>query len=458
MKHIRVQLRTLRQACVVCISISNVLFLMLWARPVGAHITGRSASHIALSERTPTALYFSVLLDLDADDLQESLKHRFDTDGSGFIDPIEYYRHRLSLGAMLAGGLQLKYRGHECRAKVTGFEPPSGQGAGRWNLRYRCIVENPGPKTQKRGEGAALEENSAHAPAAHSDRAGDERSRVSDLSGLVLSMPLLLSMRPKHQHLLVLDGGEQGKTISHLMDAENWEIGQNAGATSERFISPLRQGFLHVTSGYDHLLFVFCLFLIPMGKKRLLWLLSTFTLAHSITLSLVAFKVASVPLRIVDPLVCLSIIAVAGHTLKRGHHRVSQHFYMEYITVFFFGLIHGLGFGAGLAELSTQVDLLLVLAFNMGVELAQMAVLVPFAMLLWLLSRTWKHPQIYAGAWTVMGAVLLWPYDTTLSVTFLLLGLTWTALWKPCNGRTILHWTNLAALLMGAGLLIVSLG
>ncbi len=106
-------------------------------------------------------------------------------------------------------------------------------------------------------------------------------------------------------------------------------------------------GFDHILpKGLDHILFVLGLFLLCARWKPLLWQVTSFTAAHTITLGLATFGVVSLPSSIVEPLIALSIVYVAIENVvheKLGRFRV--------VVVFFFGLLHGLGFAGVLREL-----------------------------------------------------------------------------------------------------------
>lgn len=149
-------------------------------------------------------------------------------------------------------------------------------------------------------------------------------------------------------------------------------------------------GFKHIVPlGVDHILFVVALFLGGRDFKTLLLQTAVFTLAHSATLALSTFGVVSLSPRIVEPLIALSIGIVGLENLLR-HQGASRG---RLAVVFFFGLLHGLGFAGILAEtpLVEGQRLLALLLFNLGVELGQVAVLAAA----FLLSLPFKDPNQY---------------------------------------------------------------
>ncbi len=166
-------------------------------------------------------------------------------------------------------------------------------------------------------------------------------------------------------------------TIFTLTEESPWQ---------QQFASFLKLGIEHIFTGYDHILFLIAL-LLPGGKlPELLKIITAFTIAHSLTLSLAALNIITLPTALVESLIALSIIYVAVENLwhKQFRHR-------GWIT-FAFGLVHGLGFANILQELTgSQGNLVLSLAsFNLGVELGQVAiVLIAFLWLRVLHKYTW---------------------------------------------------------------------
>ena len=149
------------------------------------------------------------------------------------------------------------------------------------------------------------------------------------------------------------------------------------------FFSFIRAGFVHVVPlGMDHILFVLGLFLLSRMWKPLLWQVTTFTIAHTITLGLATTGLVYVPGSVVEPVIAGSIVVIALENV----------FYPKYspwrlLIVFVFGLVHGLGFAGALSELQLPAPSLLVglLGFNVGVEGGQLTVIaLAFIATLWL--------------------------------------------------------------------------
>lgn len=165
----------------------------------------------------------------------------------------------------------------------------------------------------------------------------------------------------------------------------------------EVFANYLELGFLHIIPrGFDHILFVIGLFLLSPRLKALLWQVSAFTVAHTLTLALGATGVVRLPANIVEPLIALSILWVAVENLLTDKlHR------WRIVVVFCFGLLHGLGFAGVLIEigLSGAHFYAALLAFNIGVELGQLTVIaLCFLAFGWAMQRPGYHRRVVAPA------------------------------------------------------------
>ncbi len=153
------------------------------------------------------------------------------------------------------------------------------------------------------------------------------------------------------------------------------------------------EGFRHVLPlGWDHILFILAMFLMDRRLRPVLLQSLCFTAAHTITLGLAMAGILSVPGRIVEPLIALSIAGVAAENLLAS--RVRPH---RLALIFGFGLVHGLGFGGALAAvLQSSGGPLPLLAANLGVEGAQVTILLAAAAAFRLLPPP-AHPKTVYG-------------------------------------------------------------
>jgi hypothetical protein len=177
------------------------------------------------------------------------------------------------------------------------------------------------------------------------------------------------------------------------------------------FVSYIKQGFEHILpEGLDHILFVLGLFLLCRAWKPILIQVTTFTVAHTITLALATLGYVSIAPRIVEPIIAASIAVVALENIFRptyGKFRL--------LLVFVFGLIHGLGFAQKLIDERIPSGSIVssLLGFNIGVEFGQLAVIgLAVAATSWI-----KDEEKYRG-WVVIPASaaiavagLFWAYQ-----------------------------------------------
>lgn len=185
-----------------------------------------------------------------------------------------------------------------------------------------------------------------------------------------------------HPRLAVLFPGETSFTLAlaelkkGTSTVGDGERVSSAGGSSDgwsTFVSFVRQGFIHVVPlGLDHILFVLGVFLLSRSWKPLLAQVTTFTLAHSVTLALATLGVVHVSSAIVEPIIAASIAAVALENVFRPRYTK-----WRLLLVFVFGLIHGLGFAGALSDLDLPKSLLAagLVGFNVGVEGGQLAVI-----------------------------------------------------------------------------------
>lgn len=151
----------------------------------------------------------------------------------------------------------------------------------------------------------------------------------------------------------------------------------------------LIHGIHHILTGYDHLLFLCALVLGAIGLWDLIKIVTAFTIAHSITLTLATFGLAHLPQTLVEPMIAASIVFVAVQNIVRPKQAGGN---VRLAVAFFFGLFHGLGFAGGLLELMHAMPTTLIwfaiLGFSFGVEAGNQLVLMPlYGALRWYKTR-----------------------------------------------------------------------
>ncbi len=146
-------------------------------------------------------------------------------------------------------------------------------------------------------------------------------------------------------------------------------------------------GVEHILSGIDHLLFVIGLLFLVGFRRELVWTITAFTAAHSVTLASAALGWLTLRSAPVEACIALSIVLVAGEALH-GEKTLARRW--PALVAFLFGLVHGLGFAGALKDIGLPQNHLAValLTFNVGVEIGQLAV-VSAAWALWRLTARW---------------------------------------------------------------------
>jgi HupE / UreJ protein len=170
----------------------------------------------------------------------------------------------------------------------------------------------------------------------------------------------------------------------------------------------LKLGFTHILpEGLDHILFVLGLFFFSTLLRPLLLQVTAFTIAHSITLGLSLLGIFSLPSRLVEPLIALSIAVVALENIFFRKMRPSR-----FLVVFGFGLVHGLGFAGVLKGLGLPENqfLKVLVSFNLGVEGGQLAVIGIAALLTgWMWKKPWYFKRVVVPVSALIAAIgLFW--------------------------------------------------
>jgi hydrogenase/urease accessory protein HupE len=199
--------------------------------------------------------------------------------------------------------------------------------------------------------------------------------------------------RSNDQSVYQLDFTNGGKSFTSttvaLNDGDNW-------AAVKTYFA---HGIQHILTGYDHLLFLCALVLCAASLWDLFKIVTAFTIAHSITLTLATFGLAHLPEQVVEPMIAASIVFVAIQNIRwpkqsNGNSRLA--------VAFFFGLFHGLGFAGGLLELMHAMPVTLIwfviLGFSLGVEAGNQLVLLPLYGLIRLLKH--KTNNMETTVWT----------------------------------------------------------
>jgi hypothetical protein len=241
---------------------------------------------------------------------------------------------------------------------------------------------------------------------------------------------LLFDQDALHRGLLRVD--LDGVTHSAIMapDAALQRFSAEKPSLLAQFGQFFVQGVWHIWIGFDHILFLLSL-LLPVvlvreagrwrgvgrfgeALREVLWVVTSFTVAHSITLSLAALGLVSLPSRLVESAIALSVVLAALNNLKPV---VNQR---RWLIAFVFGLIHGFGFASVLAELGLPADALVLslVGFNAGVEAGQLAIVAVFLPLAFWLRNTGLYRQgvFVGGSLLTLLIALMWLAERALDL------------------------------------------
>ena len=254
---------------------------------------------------------------------------------------------------------------------------------------------------------------------------------------LTVNYRLLFDVDAQHRGLLKLetpaqDGTGSIKTVSAVFPAENaTQTFSLAGSgTLAQLGTYIADGIKHIAIGFDHILFLVALLLpavlvreggrwLPVADIRtafwsVLKIVTAFTIAHSITLSLAVLNVVSLPSRLVESLIAASVLVTALDNLWPFLPR------KRWLVAFAFGLVHGFGFASVLADLNLPNSSLLLslLGFNLGVEVGQIvlvSILIPLA---YLTRNTRAYPRIalQTGSVVIAAVSLGWLLERSLKL------------------------------------------
>jgi hydrogenase/urease accessory protein HupE len=175
-------------------------------------------------------------------------------------------------------------------------------------------------------------------------------------------------------------------------------------------------GFKHILpKGTDHILFILGLFLFSSSLRPLLWQVTMFTVAHTITLGLAMNGLFNLPAQIVQPLIALSIVYVGvENVFARGLQK------SRLVLVFAFGLLHGLGFASMLADFGMPENAFAtaLISFNVGVELGQLAILLAAYVLIgfWFGKRAWYKTLVINPASIVIAIIAFYWFIDRLDI------------------------------------------
>jgi hypothetical protein len=235
---------------------------------------------------------------------------------------------------------------------------------------------------------------------------------------LEIRYSLLFDVDPTHRGLVLYTNGPSVSTNVLSPDAPALQLRTGQRGVWQSFADYVREGVWHIWIGYDHILFLLSLLLPAVLQRRdnhwhavedfrpacksVLKIVTVFTLAHSITLWLAVMEYVTLPGRLVEATIALSIVITAVNNL----YPVLP--LSGWAIAFVFGLVHGFGFANVLVDLGLSKETLAValLGFNVGVELGQIAIVLAFLPLAFLLRDTAFYRRVVFGLGSVLVAIV----------------------------------------------------
>jgi hydrogenase/urease accessory protein HupE len=353
-------------------AVAGVALAVVAMSPARSHNAGVSTSRIVIAGRT-----VEVEINALARDYEQAAGVRIADKGSGEVNPVAL--------AVMAPAI-LSYVGDHA-AVLAGDQ--------------RCA---PGTGTAKAADTHVLVTIPWRCPPD-----GDLRYRVT----------LFQDVDPAARHvaLIAAENGERELAL----DKNAPEIALSGAAPSlllvvGRFIEA---GIEHIFLGYDHIAFLLAVILWGQRLWPLVKVVTAFTVAHSITLSLAALQIFAVPSAIVEPAIAASIIVVAAENF------FSRNVDRRWPVTFAFGLVHGFGFASALQEIGLPPNALVpaLAAFNIGVEIGQIVIVALVFPLLLLSDRIGRggaankgrHPAlVYSGSAAILTLGLWWLIERTV--------------------------------------------
>jgi len=231
---------------------------------------------------------------------------------------------------------------------------------------------------------------------------------------------LFQDVDPTARHVLVM--ASNGAERELVLDRNTQEIALAATETSllDVIMRFLAAGIEHIFLGYDHIAFLLAVILWGQTLWPLVKVVTAFTIAHSITLSLAALNIFAIPSAIVEPAIAASITFVAAENF------FSRNIDRRWLVTFLFGLVHGFGFASALSEIGLPTNALVpaLAAFNVGVEIGQVAIVALVFPLLLLADRMiagggaakGRQPSlVYACSAVIFALGLYWLIERTMS-------------------------------------------
>ena len=269
----------------------------------------------------------------------------------------------------------------------------------------------------------------------HSDGAYEVLRFATDCpaapENLSIKYTLFFDIDPQHRGLLRFEADGNTHTAVFSPDHETWQLERRSTALGRQFFDFFRTGVWHIWTGFDHILFL-CALLLPavLEHRRGRWqavasfrqaflevlrIVTAFTIAHSITLSLAVLGFITLPSRLIESTIAASVVVAALNNL---YPLIEKRLWL---VAFVFGLVHGLGFANVLTDLALPKSTMAVslVSFNLGVEAGQLAIVAMFLPLAYLSRRSPFYPRLVlrVGSFSIVAVASVWLVERSLNIS-----------------------------------------
>lgn len=255
----------------------------------------------------------------------------------------------------------------------------------------------------------------------------------ANIEQLQIQYGLFFDIDPQHKGLLRLQAGEHTSTVIFGVERPTQNLSVQHANKLQQFLDYARDGVWHIWIGYDHILFLLALLLpaVVVRKERqwqavaafapaffeVLKIVTAFTIAHSITLSLATLDIIALPSRLVESTIAASVILAALNNIYPLFRE------RRWMMAFIFGLIHGFGFASVLGDLGLPQNTLVLalVGFNLGVEAGQLAIVALFLPATFLIRHTmfYRRVVLYGGSAVIALLATIWFLERAVDMKIL---------------------------------------
>ena len=351
-----------------------VLLCLLWSMSVQAHKPSDSYLTLAVEESQVAGQWDIALRDLD-------FAIGLDTNADGVITWGEVQARQKEIDAYALSRLRVSAAGQACPLQATGHLIDDHTDGAYAVLRFQANC-------------AAI------------------------AGSLQVKYQLFFDIDPQHKGLLRLQYQDASITGIFSPDNADQTFSLQAPSRLRQFLDYVREGIWHIWIGYDHILFLLALLLPAVVVREagrwqavtafrsafwsVLRIVTAFTVAHSVTLTLATLGVISLPSRWVESTIAASVIVAALNNIFPLFRE------RRWMMAFLFGLIHGFGFASVLTDLGLPQDALVIalVGFNVGVETGQLAIVAGFLPLIYFLRGTSFYRRVLLTGGSIVIAIL----------------------------------------------------